>query len=310
MINVKKNLMFLLLIFFVFILTSCGGSKERIDGLNDIMNKIDEEFIRQTEQYFYEDSEIHFELIDKKTTDKKKYEKIVKKVYGYDFDRAIIMIDKTYDKYYIAYLDFYQNCDKFPHNELRNDPLLYNVYHYSGTIINEVLYYCLSFPHFFKFDDTYRVEGNYEMYGLSIIQYIGSNEKSIVIPYIKYIESYSFANNKTLKSVVIPSSVQYIYANSFRNCEELEKVFIGSNVEIIGNYAFYNCKKLKFVVIPKSVNNMSRAAFNYGSIYCEHEYRPFGWNINFATGDAKVYWKGEWEYNSEGIPQPIQNTNE
>ncbi len=29
------------------------------------------------------------------------------------------------------------------------------------------------------------------------------------------------------------------------------------------------------------------------------------WEDDFAIGDAEVYYAGEWEYNSEGIPTPL-----
>ena len=43
----------------------------------------------------------------------------------------------------------------------------------------------------------------------------------------------------------------------------------------------------------------------YTIIYCEFDEVPFNWDVDWNPYNITVYWNGEWEYNSEGIPTPI-----
>lgn len=72
-----------------------------------------------------------------------------------------------------------------------------------------------------------------------------------------------FANNKYVKSVVIPSCVTSIGSNTFEQCTLLETVDFASdiNIESIGNNSFYYCEKLKDISIPNSVKTIGYNAF-------------------------------------------------
>lgn len=38
----------------------------------------------------------------------------------------------------------------------------------------------------------------------------------------------------------------------------------------------------------------------------EDESKPEGWDDEFYTLNAKVYYAGEWEYDYHGVPKPIK----
>jgi hypothetical protein len=40
-------------------------------------------------------------------------------------------------------------------------------------------------------------------------------------------------------------------------------------------------------------------------IYCEFNEAQFNWDINWNSSNNTVYWNGEWEYDGNGIPTPI-----
>ena len=41
------------------------------------------------------------------------------------------------------------------------------------------------------------------------------------------------------------------------------------------------------------------------TIYCEVSSEPQEWNFNWNWSNRPVYWAGQWEYNTEGNPVPI-----
>ena len=137
-----------------------------------------------------------------------------------------------------------------------------------------------------------------------------NNITSVVVPdYICSIGDYSFANCEKLNEVVCGTSVDSIMLGAFKNCRNLQSVKLNSSLKNILSYAFYNCSSLEYIVIPSSVEYVGPYAFNHGTVFCDKEPRPEGWNSRCIGEMAKVYWKGEWEYNSEGIPQPINKKN-
>ena len=76
------------------------------------------------------------------------------------------------------------------------------------------------------------------------------------------IPKYSFSENKTLKTFVLPNSLQYIEENAFAECSNLKgTLFIPENVLYIGDFAFagcgYNAFSLPkhFTTIPKGFAN-------------------------------------------------------
>lgn len=102
--------------------------------------------------------------------------------------------------------------------------------------------------------------------GATLVEYKG-NSTSVTIPAkvgavnVTAIGKEAFWQNKTMKSVSIPSTVISIGETAFNECSALEKVVIPSKVTSIGESAFWYCTSLKSVVIPKSVAKIGNNAF-------------------------------------------------
>ena len=105
------------------------------------------------------------------------------------------------------------------------------------------------------------------------VQYIKpmSGQSTVVIPNTIVIDGVSykvteicanaFANDTTLRKVVIGDSVKKIGANAFANCKRLQSVTFGNNVSVIENKAFYKCVSLKKITIPSQIVKIGKKAF-------------------------------------------------
>lgn len=119
-----------------------------------------------------------------------------------------------------------------------------------------------------------------------------------------YVLSFSLVVNPNIKELICNKELKYIGHTAFIGNSNLKRIIFNDGLECIGRRAFIECQ-LDYVIIPESVIDIDTEAFNSGNIFCESESKPVGWDKDWAIKDAKVYWKGEWEYNSEGIPVPI-----
>ena len=77
------------------------------------------------------------------------------------------------------------------------------------------------------------------------------------------IPSYILSNVKSVREVIIESSVIEIGESAFENCPNLTSLNIPNGVQKIGKYAFSSCINLSEIVIPDSVTTLSQGAF-YG----------------------------------------------
>ena len=87
----------------------------------------------------------------------------------------------------------------------------------------------------------------------------------------------------------------------------LQRIYIPSGVISIGSHAFQECYSLTSIKIPNSVTSIDDCAFagcTSLSIYCEVSSQPSSWNTDW-NGDRPVYWAGEWEYDDNGNPVPL-----
>ena len=150
-------------------------------------------------------------------------------------------------------------------------------------------------------------------------------------------EAFGYTIN--LKEVVVPDSVTSYGTSMMYNAKGIEKFVFGDGCEFVPNYMFYSCVKLKevilspntkklgvvafsgveslkYVVIPKSVeiiaghnvppHNDFGPTFNTSklTIFMEHEAPEEGFHVGWnATG--KFYYKGQWQYDENGVPQII-----
>lgn len=77
-----------------------------------------------------------------------------------------------------------------------------------------------------------------------------------------YSSGYSpFYNNKTLKKVVVGSSVSTIGNYLFDYCKELVSIEFSNNINYIGNCAFENCVKLQDFTLPSNLKTLGELAF-------------------------------------------------
>ena len=108
--------------------------------------------------------------------------------------------------------------------------------------------------------------------------------------------------------IEIPNTVTSIGNYQFVSFDNITKIVIPDSVTSIGVSAFTNCTNLTSIVIPDSVTSIDSSAFYECSsltIYCEAVSKPSGWNEYWADWGISVYWAGQWEYDAEGNPVPL-----
>lgn len=82
-----------------------------------------------------------------------------------------------------------------------------------------------------------------------------------VLDSIKQIGAYAFEDCKSLKSVVLPSSVEKICNSAFWFCKNLAKVEIPDSVKEIENRAFEECVALTEVKLPYGIKKIADGTF-------------------------------------------------
>ena len=133
-----------------------------------------------------------------------------------------------------------------------------------------------------------------------------SNSNSILtIPNkIELVCAHSFVNDKFLNEIICNDELKVIGNAAFAGCSNLSNVKFNGSLQIIEDQAFQNCD-FDFIVIPKSVQKIGEEVFTSGNIFCKAESKPEGWHDGFYTGTAKVYYKGQWDYDNEGNPYVV-----
>ena len=134
------------------------------------------------------------------------------------------------------------------------------------------------------------------------VQYIVENSKAIVS-----------GSLDTTRDVVIESSVnikgtQYnvtvVGAYSFQVRENIDSIIIPSSVTTLREYAFF-CSYIEWIVIPNSVVTIEKEVLGgiySADIFCEAESLPSTWPSDWYESLSTVYWKNEWEYDSNNKP--------
>lgn len=90
--------------------------------------------------------------------------------------------------------------------------------------------------------------------GVSVDKYL-SDESEVNVPEtingkkVVAIGMSAFSDNKTLKSVTIPSTVTDIGTSAFSGCTALENVTVPDSVSRIGSFAFADCSALKAITV-------------------------------------------------------------
>ena len=104
------------------------------------------------------------------------------------------------------------------------------------------------------------------------------------------INSNAFSNQKSLREVVIPSTVTTIGNAAFMNCINLENVTFGaySGLYDINSYAFQQCFNLKSIVLSNAIHNVSAGILAYAeqaTVYTNLTNIPSGWD-NYWNSSA------------------------
>lgn len=124
-----------------------------------------------------------------------------------------------------------------------------------------------------------------------------------------------FANNFTLKKVIIPATVVEIEDSAFSACTSLEKISLpgvktigefafnactsltkvelSDNIEYIKSFGFSNTMLLTEIVIPKSVTLMGRDVFGNNTqttVKCEASEKPEAWDADWSSNIEAVIW--------------------
>lgn len=150
------------------------------------------------------------------------------------------------------------------------------------------------------------IENNGKKILLQIAPDYPAENGTLKIEGVNGIVHFGIATHKELnfKKVVIGKDIEILYFGSLalRNFEVLE--FEG-NIQVINGKMTPHNETFKYTIIPSSVVYVGHYAFSEGDIFCEHSSKPDAWDSEFVTGNAKVYWASEWEYDENGVPQPI-----
>ena len=97
-----------------------------------------------------------------------------------------------------------------------------------------------------------------------------------------YSDNYGFAENKYIKSVIVPDTVTRIAKGSFANCPKLENVSLGNGIKCISLLLFDNCKKMKSIKLPSSITEIDELAFRNSGL----KTISIGENVNYIDRTA------------------------
>lgn len=115
---------------------------------------------------------------------------------------------------------------------------------------------------------------------------------------ILYVCSFSCKFNKNLKKLYCNSNLIGIGEGAFYSCNNLQEIYLNDKLLFIGDKMFYNCS-INNIVVPEGVEKMGYYVFNSGNVFCNFESKLIGWDEKFYTRTAKVYYKGQWNYDDE-----------
>lgn len=101
---------------------------------------------------------------------------------------------------------------------------------------------------------------DFQMNGTTLIKYTGTAQ-DVSVSDVKKIESGAFANNDSIKHVVIDDGVEAIGSGAFEGCDNLESVSVSDDVKSIDQAAFAGCKSLKTVSVGSGLSSLGNGAF-------------------------------------------------
>lgn len=110
-----------------------------------------------------------------------------------------------------------------------------------------------------------------------------------------------------LTTINLPDGLISIGERAFADCYRLASITLPDGLISIGAYAFYDCR-INLIVIPESVTSVGKGVFySCGAyIFCEAESQPSGWDSDWNGENRPVCWAGEWTYDGNENPVPLE----
>ena len=158
--------------------------------------------------------------------------------------------------------------------------------------------------HFGYIFGAHKYQDNYENVPKSL--------EEVIITKTTEIGEYAFYGCSYIKTFVLPDNLITIGSHAFSGCY-MKEISIPNSVTTIGDYVFSACHSLTYIVIPSSVENIGNCIFNSMSItfsldiFIDLSVIPDTWNSRWNNENYPIYLQGEWGYNDEGIPTPINS---
>ncbi len=106
----------------------------------------------------------------------------------------------------------------------------------------------------------------YDAKGETLVQYpIGNKAENVTVKNgTKRIADGAFADNNSIKSVALPSSLETVDAYAFQYCEKLDGVTLPAGIKKLGAEAFGHCTALRTIKIPASLTTYEYAFYMSG----------------------------------------------
>lgn len=99
-----------------------------------------------------------------------------------------------------------------------------------------------------------------------LTQYVGENQQVIMPSVIRdlpvtALDHSIFADNPTIKSVILPENLEEIGNFTFSFCKSLEKIEFPPTVKSMGKRCFQHCVRLEEVIFPEGLTTLKRECF-------------------------------------------------
>lgn len=136
--------------------------------------------------------------------------------------------------------------------------------------------------------------------------YLGNNDNPyLVFMKLKNKENSSILNIHENTKIIACSALEYD-----STAEKIKKIYLPENLTCIGESAFRSCYNLREIVIPENVDYIGFGVFGNTKVYCCVEEKKINWYDNIFDDtppffEKKCYWKGQWEYDADGNPVPL-----
>lgn len=291
----KKSLLLIMFLFLSLIAVSCNKDKTiTMEYLYKNMNLAYKEY-KKIYSYMSEIVSHQYIILNDLVEEDQNN---LKKDYGEELVSMIILWDKD-NIYRVVALEY--SSIESAQNQLN----IIDEVNYKSYFRQDKFLLLNAYPSYILLDGGYVEDGDF-VYNKNkdILLYTTSDSECIIIPEgVKEIAGFAFfSENNKIKEVKCNNELEIIGAAAFYWCVFLEKVILNDNIKFIGDMAFANDFFLEYIIIPSSIEYIGKNAFTNGFLYLEHEFASNKWNQFYATNDAVVYFKNQWNYDENGVP--------